>query len=197
MTSIREMKLERRYRGGFSELGTAAYPATATHSFSRIPYSRSARGGTDRRFAAQSKRCWRRTQKSGQGAGSGFTTRRRPALPRAGTASGIMEMPICDDGSSNTDPISSSALVHQSPFRQGGSWADCVGPTWVFNAGHQFGRPPAHVILDCEQQRALWFSAAGNQNVRLDRALRRPIEKLIELPGWLAVKGPDLDPSPA
>ena len=87
--------------------------------------------------------------------------------------------------------------VHQSPFRQGGSWADCVGPTWVFNAGHQFGRPPAHVILDCEQQRALWFSAAGNQIVRLDRALRRPIEKLIELPGWLAVKGPDLDPSPA
>jgi hypothetical protein len=67
----------------------------------------------------------------------------------------------------------------------------------VFNAGHQFGRPPTHVILDCEQQEALWFSAAGNQTVRLDRALSRPIEKLIELPGWLAVKGPGLDPSPA
>jgi hypothetical protein len=71
------------------------------------------------------------------------------------------------------------------------------GRNMVFNAGHQFGRPPTHVILDCEHQEALWFSAAGNQTVRLDRALRRPIEKLIELPEWLAVKDSGLDPSPA
>ena len=35
-----------------------------------------------------------------------------------------------------------SGHVHQSPFAQGGSWVDRIGSTWVFNAGHQFERPP-------------------------------------------------------
>ena len=38
--------------------------------------------------------------------------------------------------------------VHQSPFVHDGSWYDRIGATWVFNVGQQFGRPPAHIVLD-------------------------------------------------
>lgn len=41
-----------------------------------------------------------------------------------------------------------SGHVHQSPFIRDGSWYDKVGETWVFNAGHQFGRPPARPHRD-------------------------------------------------
>ena len=37
-----------------------------------------------------------------------------------------------------------SGHVHQSPFIPDGSWFDRLGGTWVFNAGLQAGRPPAH-----------------------------------------------------
>jgi Icc-related predicted phosphoesterase len=78
-----------------------------------------------------------------------------------------------------------SGHVHQSPFVASGSWVDRLGSTWVFNAGHQFGAPPAHIILDTDEAMALWFSAAGNQFVHLDQPLARPVAKLAELPGWL------------
>ena len=38
--------------------------------------------------------------------------------------------------------------IHQSPFRNGGSWVDRIGDTWVFNAGRQIGPSPTHVIVD-------------------------------------------------
>ena len=56
-----------------------------------------------------------------------------------------------------------SGHVHQSPFVKDGSWVDLIGPTWVFNAGQQFGAPPAHIIIDTDASEALWFSSAGNQ----------------------------------
>ena len=65
-----------------------------------------------------------------------------------------------------------SGHVHQSPFVKDGSWVDRIGPTWVFNTGQQFGAPPAHIIIDTDAGEALWFSSAGNQYVRLDRAAR-------------------------
>ena len=40
--------------------------------------------------------------------------------------------------------------VHQSPFVKDGSWVDCIGETWVFNAGQQFGVPPTHIIIDTD-----------------------------------------------
>lgn len=86
-----------------------------------------------------------------------------------------------------------SGHVHQSPFTDGGSWVDRIGPTWVFNAGHQFGAPPAHIVFDAVQDTALWFSAAGNQFVNLDEPLQRPVQKLVELPKWLTAEGrPDV-----
>ena len=56
-----------------------------------------------------------------------------------------------------------SGHVHQSPFVKDGSWVDRIGPTWVFNAGQQFGAPPTHIIIDTDVGEALWFSSAGNQ----------------------------------
>jgi Icc-related predicted phosphoesterase len=80
-----------------------------------------------------------------------------------------------------------SGHVHQSPFVQDGSWVDRIGPTWVFNAGHQFGAPPAHIVIDTEVDQALWFSAAGNQFVKLGEPLERPVAKLAAMPEWLTV----------
>jgi Icc-related predicted phosphoesterase len=78
-----------------------------------------------------------------------------------------------------------SGHVHQAPFVQAGSWVDRIGDTWVFNAGRQYGEPPTHIVIDTDEAMALWFSAAGNQFVHVDRALERPVQKLSELPAWL------------
>ena len=61
--------------------------------------------------------------------------------------------------------------IHQSPFREGGSWIDRLGDTWVVNAGRQIGPVPTHVIFDTHGPTASWFSLAGNEVVHLDRPL--------------------------
>lgn len=58
--------------------------------------------------------------------------------------------------------------IHQSPFRQGGSWADRIGSTWVFNAGKQIGPVPCHIVFDTEDGSATWHSLAGSQVVDFD-----------------------------
>lgn len=78
-----------------------------------------------------------------------------------------------------------SGHVHQAPYVADGSWVDRIGPTWIFNTGHYLGAPPAHVIIDTEACEALWFSAAGNQYIRLGDALKRPVPKLEAIPDWL------------
>jgi Icc-related predicted phosphoesterase len=49
--------------------------------------------------------------------------------------------------------------IHQSPFVQNGSWADRIEATWIFNAGHQFGAPPAHIAFETTSDQAVWISA--------------------------------------
>ena len=75
-----------------------------------------------------------------------------------------------------------SGHVHRSPFTKGGSWVDRIGDTWVFNAGHQFGAPPAHIIVDTAEHEAIWMSAAGVQSVRLDQPLTRPVPRCAPCP---------------
>jgi Icc-related predicted phosphoesterase len=75
--------------------------------------------------------------------------------------------------------------IHQSPFRQGGSWVDQLGATWIFNSGRQIGPCPTYTVFDTDEQMALWFSLAGAEVVRLDAPLRRPVPELTELPTWL------------
>lgn len=77
-----------------------------------------------------------------------------------------------------------SGHIHQSPFVTDGSWADLIGETWVFNAGHQFGAPPAYIVLDTSAGEAVWVSAMGAQLVRLDAPPQRPIPALRALPEW-------------
>ena len=92
--------------------------------------------------------------------------------------------------------------IHQAPFRQGGSWADRIGSTWIFNCGQQIGPTPAHIIVDTDERQAAWFSLAGSELVRLDRPLERPLQKLTEIPAWLTAgsdaeirsRDPDLTP---
>jgi predicted phosphodiesterase len=75
--------------------------------------------------------------------------------------------------------------IHQSPFREGGSWVDRLGSTWVFNAGRQIGPSPTHVIFNTDESVALWFSLAGAEFVQLDQSLQRPVAELTALPDWL------------
>jgi Icc-related predicted phosphoesterase len=78
-----------------------------------------------------------------------------------------------------------SGHVHEAPYVEKGSWVDRLGATWIFNTGHYLGAPPAHVIMDTEAGEALWFSAAGNQVIRFDAELTRPVPRLTALPEWL------------
>ena len=87
-----------------------------------------------------------------------------------------------------------SGHVHQSPFVRDGSWYDRVGECWVFNAGHQFGRPPACLVLEFEREAVYWLSAAGQQVVRLAEPLHRPAATVTEPPGWLTALGRLADP---
>jgi Icc-related predicted phosphoesterase len=86
-----------------------------------------------------------------------------------------------------------SGHVHQSPFVNDGSWFDRIGNTWVFNAGHQFGRTPTHIVLDIddsagkarETAKAFWLSAAGDEVIDLKAPLQRPAATISDVPGWL------------
>jgi Icc-related predicted phosphoesterase len=64
--------------------------------------------------------------------------------------------------------------VHQSPFRDGGSWVDRIGETWVFNAGRQPAPAPSYVVFDTTARTATWSSLAGEEQVSLDAPLVRP-----------------------
>ena len=64
--------------------------------------------------------------------------------------------------------------IHQSPFREGGSWVDRMGDTWIFNAGRQIGPVPCHIVIEADERRATWFSLAGNESVDLgEQQVRR------------------------
>jgi hypothetical protein len=83
--------------------------------------------------------------------------------------------------------------IHEAPFKAGGSWADRIGDTWVFNRGRQIGPTPTHIAIDTEANAAAWFSMAGAESVALDRA--REIQTLDVAPAWLT--SPVRDPTPA
>jgi Icc-related predicted phosphoesterase len=52
--------------------------------------------------------------------------------------------------------------IHQAPFVSGGSWFERRGATTLFNAGHQRGNIPPHVLLDLHAGAASWWSFEGN-----------------------------------
>ena len=88
-----------------------------------------------------------------------------------------------------------SGHVHQSPFVRNGSWFDRLGSTWSFNVGQQFGRPPAHIVLDLASDEAFWMSAAGAESIDLNAPLRRPAAPITRAPDWLISLDRIADPS--
>ena len=56
-----------------------------------------------------------------------------------------------------------SGHIHESPFKEDGSWVDRLGDTWILNAGNNIGDMPAHIVLDLEAMSAQWVSLAGIQ----------------------------------
>ncbi len=88
-----------------------------------------------------------------------------------------------------------SGHVHQSPFVRDGSWFDRLGKTWAFNVGHQFGRPPAHMVLDLATSAAFWMSAAGAERLDLAAPLQRPAPPITRAPEWLISLDRIADPS--
>lgn len=80
--------------------------------------------------------------------------------------------------------------IHEAPFKQGGSWIDQIGRTWIFNCGRQIGATPTHVMIDTELQEAAWFSLAGAELARLGEPLVRPVAELTAAQAWLALSSP-------
>jgi hypothetical protein len=89
-----------------------------------------------------------------------------------------------------------SGHVHQSPFVEGGSWADRIGETWVFNTGQQIGPTPANIALHLAEGEAVWTSLEGCQILSLAEAPVRPFARMREIPAWLRA-GDRADPRPA
>lgn len=89
-----------------------------------------------------------------------------------------------------------SGHVHQAPFVRDGSWVDRIGTTWVFNAGHQYGAPPAWLILDLDRAAALWASAAAAQWVALDGAPSQSVGTIATAPDWVRALGRLSVPAP-
>lgn len=54
-----------------------------------------------------------------------------------------------------------SGHVHNAPFYAEGGWSEKVGNTWVFNAGKQPGKVPAHIELDLGKKSARYSSIEG------------------------------------
>jgi Icc-related predicted phosphoesterase len=79
-----------------------------------------------------------------------------------------------------------SGHIHQAPFRNGGSWVDRIGPTWVFNSGRQIGPTPACIVVNTDTREAAWFSMAGAEIVQLDAPLERPAPELTVQLDWLS-----------
>jgi Icc-related predicted phosphoesterase len=57
--------------------------------------------------------------------------------------------------------------IHQAPWVEGGSWHARLGSTWVFNAGKQIGKVPAHNTLDTEAGTATWFGVFESETLSL------------------------------
>lgn len=58
--------------------------------------------------------------------------------------------------------------IHQAPWADGGAWAARLGRTWAFNAGHQPGDVPAHIVIDTDERTASWFAVPERDEVSLD-----------------------------
>jgi len=67
--------------------------------------------------------------------------------------------------------------IHAAPFQSGGSWIDQLDGSFLFNSGRQPGGMPTFTVIDTDEGRAVWMSAAEAEQARLELPLRRePLE---------------------
>jgi Icc-related predicted phosphoesterase len=60
--------------------------------------------------------------------------------------------------------------IHQAPWVDGGGWLDRRSRTWVFNAGHEIGHEPAHIVIDLASREATWVAVPDEEKIALERA---------------------------
>ena len=89
-----------------------------------------------------------------------------------------------------------SGHVHQAPFTRDGSWADRIGKTWIFNAGHQIGPLPSHIVVDTARPGAYWCSLAATEVMSLTEEPHRPFAPVVDPPGWLLAMARPAAPTP-
>lgn len=83
-----------------------------------------------------------------------------------------------------------SGHVHQSPFVNGGAWADRMGATWVFNTGQQIGPTPANIALHLAQGEAIWTSLEGRHSLSLSAPASQPDAPMRESADEVKAGGP-------
>jgi Icc-related predicted phosphoesterase len=89
-----------------------------------------------------------------------------------------------------------SGHVHQAPFTRQGSWAARIGTTWAFNAGHQIGPVPSHLVVDTERREAFWCSLAATELTPLIPTAAAPFPPVEDPPAWLLAIARPAAPSP-
>jgi Icc-related predicted phosphoesterase len=57
--------------------------------------------------------------------------------------------------------------IHQSPFADGGGWADRIEHTWIFNPGHEPAHAPSHIVIDLDQATASWYASTERETISL------------------------------
>jgi DNA repair exonuclease len=110
---------------------------------------------------------------------------RQALLRRRRTRAMDRELPAFDG---DLGPRASIAFISD------GSWFDRLGATWVFNTGLQPGRPPVYIVLDIDDGRAFWLSAASEQCIDLNGPMQRPAQPVAHPPAWLTSLGQIADP---
>lgn len=63
--------------------------------------------------------------------------------------------------------------IHNAPFYAEGSWIDNMHGAWVFNSGKQIGSIPCFTVIDTENNKAMWMSAAETEQAELTMPLQR------------------------
>ena len=68
-------------------------------------------------------------------------------------------------------------------------------PDLGFQRGPAAGRPPTHIVLDLDENKAFWLAAGEAQWIDLGAPLKRPASTIEEPPDWLTSLGRIADPS--
>lgn len=72
---------------------------------------------------------------------------------------------------SHSPSVVLSGHVHQAPFREGGSWYDRIGETWIFNAGYLLGELPPYLEFKLLEGEVRWISIEGIESVSIQQAV--------------------------